>query len=140
MTNFEMSRYDVESIMKNCLPVGGSAKRSRHSLESEHNNAVVPNHNHPSLYPNVNVINGGSSTINFSPIQPALAASIPCAIPFDSAPPHFHQNLLHHFYPTRNGTGVAGQPTAAASGTELVPLSAPMAAAPEFFLWSHQPC
>ncbi|KAJ8533642.1 hypothetical protein K7X08_006966 [Anisodus acutangulus] len=35
VTNFEMNRYDVEAIMKSALPVGGTAKRLKLSLESE---------------------------------------------------------------------------------------------------------
>ncbi|XP_052118783.1 AP2-like ethylene-responsive transcription factor AIL6 [Arachis duranensis] len=37
VTNFEMSRYDVDAIMKSSVPVGGAAKRLKLSLESEQN-------------------------------------------------------------------------------------------------------
>ncbi|KAL1349170.1 hypothetical protein AAHE18_02G095000 [Arachis hypogaea] len=37
VTNFEMSRYDVDAIMKSSLLVGGAAKRLKLSLESEQN-------------------------------------------------------------------------------------------------------
>ena len=35
VTNFEMSRYDVEAIMKSALPIGGAAKRSKLTLEAD---------------------------------------------------------------------------------------------------------
>ncbi|KAH7529432.1 hypothetical protein FEM48_Zijuj05G0183400 [Ziziphus jujuba var. spinosa] len=35
LNDFEMSRYDVEAIAKNALPVGGAAKRLKLSLNSE---------------------------------------------------------------------------------------------------------
>ncbi|KAF7829276.1 AP2-like ethylene-responsive transcription factor AIL6 [Senna tora] len=115
VTNFEMSRYDVESIMKSSLPVGGSAKRSKPSPEAEQNG--VANNYQQSQYPDM------SSTINFSPIQPAL--------PFDSATAQYHHNLLHHFYPSNTDSLL--------STTAFAPLNV-MPAAAEFFLWPHQPC
>ncbi|XP_052114041.1 AP2-like ethylene-responsive transcription factor AIL7 isoform X2 [Arachis duranensis] len=41
VTNFETSRYNVEAIMNNSLPVGGVAKRLRLSLESEKEEAAT---------------------------------------------------------------------------------------------------
>ncbi|KAK4263083.1 hypothetical protein QN277_028555 [Acacia crassicarpa] len=137
VTNFEMSRYDVEAIMKSTLPVGGSAKRAKHSPEeSEHSNIALPSniihYQQPQYHPNA--INTNVGTISFTPIQPSLAASIPCAIPYDSsAAHHYHPNLLHHFYPTST---VDSSAVSVASA----PMNALPAAAAEFFLWPHQPC
>lgn len=143
VTNFEMNRYDVEAIMKSTLPVGGSAKRAKHSPEvsSEHNSLPTSiihpqqpqyHHHHPNA---INANNVG--TISFTPIQPALSSSIPCAIPYDSAAAashHYHPNLFHHFYPS-SGSATVDSSVSAAPMTAL-----PASAAAEFFLWPHQPC
>ncbi|XP_054790010.1 AP2-like ethylene-responsive transcription factor AIL7 [Prosopis cineraria] len=136
VTNFEMNRYDVEAIMKSTLPVGGSAKRAKHSPESEDN--VLPSNNLHNLQPQYpNAINTNGGTISFTPIQPALA-SIPCGIPYDSAAAHYHHNnLLHHFYPPSSSGTVDSAVSAAAA--VVAPMTS-MPAAAEFFLWPHQPC
>ncbi|XP_016201070.1 AP2-like ethylene-responsive transcription factor AIL6 [Arachis ipaensis] len=132
VTNFEMSRYDVDAIMKSSLPVGGAAKRLKLSLESEQKSAI-------------NAITTGSqqqqpvcanmsgSNINFSSTIHQPIASIPCRIPYDSAPAYYHHNLFHHFHPT-NGVETAVTSANAAG------LTAPQvaAAAPEFFIWPPQ--
>ncbi|XP_028802793.1 AP2-like ethylene-responsive transcription factor AIL6 [Neltuma alba] len=130
VTNFEMSRYDVEAIMKSTLPVGGSAKRAKHSPESEHN---IQQPQYP------NAINANAGTISFTPIQPALASSIPCGIPYDSAAAHYHHNLLHQFYPT-SSSGTVDSTVSVTASVAAAPMTALPASAAEFFLWPHQPC
>ncbi|KAI4314427.1 hypothetical protein L6164_027337 [Bauhinia variegata] len=124
VTNFEMSRYDVDAIIKNSLPVGGAAKRLKLSLESEQQSPVTGNQQ--AQYIDVN------SSINFSAIQPA--APIPCGIPFDPATAYYHPNIFHHYLPS---TTTAAE--SAVSTTAVAPLTAPPAAAvaPEFFIWPH---
>ena len=123
VTNFEMSRYDVDAIMKSNLPVGGAAKRLKLSLESEQKQPVGSNQQLQST----NV----SSCINFSTVQPI--ASIPCGIPFDAAATYYHHNLFHHFHPSSNGTAESAVSTASAA-----PLTGLPSVAPEFFIWHNQ--
>ena len=128
MTNFEMSRYDIEAIMKSSLPIGGAAKRLKLSLESEQKPPL--NSHQQNQCTNLN------SSINFSAIQPV--ASIPCGIPFESASmaAYYHPNLFHHFHPTNAGAGQAIVSTATAASLAALPPAASPAA--EFFIWPHQ--
>ncbi|KAI4328125.1 hypothetical protein L6164_020507 [Bauhinia variegata] len=126
VTNFEMSRYDVDAIINSSLPIGGAAKRLKLSLESEQKTPV--NRNHQDQCRNVN------GSINFSAIQPV--APIPCGIPFDPATSYYHPNVFHHYLPSRTTTAES----AVSTTTTAAPLTAvpPAAAAPEFFMWPHQ--
>ncbi|KAJ6378957.1 hypothetical protein OIU78_029051 [Salix suchowensis] len=72
VTNFEMNRYDVETIMKSALPVGGAAKRLKTSLNAEQKPNVNDNQQPPHLrcssYSTAN-------NISFAAIQPGLYCS-----------------------------------------------------------------
>ncbi|XP_027362839.1 LOW QUALITY PROTEIN: AP2-like ethylene-responsive transcription factor AIL6 [Abrus precatorius] len=125
VTNFEMSRYDVEAIMKSSLPVGGAAKRLKLSLESEQKAPLSNSQQNPHC---ANM----SGSINFSAIQPVT--TIPCGIPFDSTTAYYHHNLFQHFHPTNAGT--AESVVTPTNGTGLTALPPPPAAA-EFFIWPH---
>ncbi|KAE8700069.1 AP2-like ethylene-responsive transcription factor AIL7 [Hibiscus syriacus] len=99
VTNFEMSRYDVEAIAKSSLPIGGAAKRQKHSLESDQKPIV--NHKVQQQLPRCS---SNSHGISFAPMQPV--SDIPCGIPFDAATAtavFYQQNLYHHIQSTNIG-------------------------------------
>ncbi|CAA3025479.1 AP2-like ethylene-responsive transcription factor AIL6 [Olea europaea subsp. europaea] len=115
VTNFEMSRYDVDSIAKSPLPVGGTAKRLKLSLEAKEKpltNADLQ-------------IQSSSNSINFASLQQPVS-TIPCGIPFDV-------NLFHHLHPTNAGVSAASG--AAANMVTPMPF---MPSPADFFIWPHQ--
>ncbi|KAK1410542.1 hypothetical protein QVD17_37079 [Tagetes erecta] len=125
VTNFEMSRYDVEAISSSSLPVGGSAKRMKVSTsESEHKPSLVSNHQ---LLPQYASSNGNGSNINFASAQPVYALPYEQNSTQTSAPMYHHQSLFHHL---QSGHGGAPQTSSAMAG-----LVAPPA---EFFIWPNQ--
>lgn len=111
-----MSRYDVEAILKNSLPVGGVAKRLKLSLESENKAPMSDSQQLPQC---TNL----SSSINFSTIQPVAS------IPFDSETAYCHHNLFQHFQPTNIATE---ESAATISNAMTLPPAA------EIFIWPHQ--
>ncbi|KAL3613473.1 hypothetical protein CASFOL_042736 [Castilleja foliolosa] len=114
VTNFEMNRYDVEAIAKSPLPVGGTAKRLKLSLEAEQK--IVPLQTPMST--------GSSNNINFSNVQ--SASTIPFCILFDSTAPFYHHNLFHHHV----------SPILSASDSSM-PMNLMSSSTPEFFIWPH---
>ncbi|XP_076882242.1 AP2-like ethylene-responsive transcription factor AIL6 [Bidens hawaiensis] len=120
VTNFEMKRYDVQAISNSSLPIGGSAKRLKISLETEPKPLQITNHHQPPQY------TGGSSgsSISFANISPVSAA--PYAMVFDpnSALSYDQQNFFQHLQPNHHG------------GNQLALLRP---ASGEFFLWADQP-
>ncbi|EEF28867.1 Protein BABY BOOM, putative [Ricinus communis] len=141
VTNFEMSRYDVEAIMKSALPIGGAAKRLKLSLESEQK----PNLNHEQQ-PQGSSSNSSSNNISFASMPPVTA--IPCGIPFENTTAqlyhhhhhhhhHQHHNLFHHLQTTNNNLGGT---TDISSGSTTSSMATTMSMLPqtaEFFLWPH---
>ncbi|XVF59110.1 hypothetical protein PTKIN_Ptkin07bG0248700 [Pterospermum kingtungense] len=129
VTNFEMSRYDVEAIAKSSLPVGGAAKRLKLSLESEQKTIV----NHDQQQPHCS---SNSNSISFGSMQPISA--IPCGIPFDaaSAAAFYQQNLYHHLQTANIGVSDPPGSTSTMATTPMTVMSQPTAA--EFFLWPNQ--
>ncbi|KAK6125840.1 hypothetical protein DH2020_040418 [Rehmannia glutinosa] len=121
VTNFEMSRYDVEAIANSPLPIGGTAKRLKLSLEAEEKLPLTTT----ALQTPCSSNSGGS--ISFAAIQPPPSA-IPCGVPLDnSSAPFYHHNLFHHLYnPAGSDTSMATHPMS------FVP------SAGEFFIWPHQ--
>ncbi|KAL2521831.1 AP2-like ethylene-responsive transcription factor AIL6 [Forsythia ovata] len=89
VTNFEMNRYDVEAIAKSPLPVGGTAKRLKLSLEAKEK---------PPMNANLQV-QSSSNSINFASLQQPVS-TIPCGLPFDV-------NFFHHLHPTNAGSSIA---------------------------------
>ncbi|KAI3712659.1 hypothetical protein L1987_71221 [Smallanthus sonchifolius] len=129
VTNFEMKRYNVQAISNSSLPIGGSAKRLKVSLEAEPKPPQITNHHQLPQY------NGGNgNSISFANISPVPA--VPYALPFDSnsAPPYHHQNFFQHLLPNHPG--------APATSGSLSSVGNPMALLPpasgEFFIWPHQ--
>ncbi|KAJ0097633.1 hypothetical protein Patl1_28338 [Pistacia atlantica] len=119
VTNFEMSRYDVDAIAQSTLPIGSSSKRMKLSLETEPKQT-----RNQDLQPQCS---SSSSSINFAPLHPVNP--IPCGIPFDVL---YQQNFFQNFQATNFGT--ANSPGSAA------PVAAPMAFLPqpsEIYFWSH---
>ncbi|XP_020975277.1 AP2-like ethylene-responsive transcription factor AIL7 isoform X4 [Arachis ipaensis] len=78
VTNFETSRYNVEAIMNNSLPVGGVAKRLRLSLESEKEEAASTHTHQPPKTESESSI----MTLSTIPAPPAQ---------FDSVTPYCYQ-------------------------------------------------
>ncbi|KAI3462139.1 hypothetical protein Pfo_018802 [Paulownia fortunei] len=120
VTNFEMSRYDVEAIAKSPLPIGGTAKRLKLSLEAEEKLPLTTTLQTPC-----------SSSISFSAIQPV--STIPCGVPFDTTAPFYHHNLFHHLHPGNLGAS----DTSGSISSMLTPMNL-MPSPPEFFIWPHQ--
>ncbi|CAJ1940263.1 unnamed protein product [Sphenostylis stenocarpa] len=117
VTNFEMSRYDVENILNSSLPVGGVAKRLKLSPELE-NKALVGSTNEQPQRTNE------SSTINFSAIQPVAS------MPYDSVNTGYPHNLFHHFHPSNSGSSTAHESAAMTNATALTILPPPPPAVP----------
>ncbi|GLT48926.1 hypothetical protein SLA2020_225140 [Shorea laevis] len=123
VTNFEMSRYDVEAIANSTLPIGGAAKRLKLSLESEQK--PILSHEQQSQCSTI------SNNISFSSLQPVSA--IPCGVPFDAAAAIYHQNLLHHLQATNMGISDSpGTTPSVQTSMSVMPQPA------EFFIWPHQ--
>ncbi|KAL6558709.1 hypothetical protein OROMI_019059 [Orobanche minor] len=122
VTNFEMNRYDVEAIAESPLPVGGTAKRLKLSLEEK-----------VSLNTTTAAIQTPPSTISFSDVQSA-SANIPCGVPFDSTASFYHHNsFFHHLVPSNHaGSDPMVNPISMMS-------SAMSSTTPEFLMWPHQP-
>ncbi|KAL6548088.1 hypothetical protein OROHE_009150 [Orobanche hederae] len=122
VTNFEMNRYDVEAIAESPLPVGGTAKRLKLSLEEK-----------VTLSTTTAAIQTPPSTISFSDVQSA-SANIPCGVPFDSTASFYHHNsFFHHLVPSNHaGSDPMVNPISMMS-------SAMSSTTPEFLMWPHQP-
>ncbi|GMI94120.1 PLETHORA 3, AINTEGUMENTA-like 6 [Hibiscus trionum] len=130
VTNFEMSRYDVEAIAKSSLPIGGAAKRQKNSLESDQKPIV--NHEQQPPPPRCS---SNSHSISFSSMQPDL--DIPCGIPYDAAAAtaaFYQQNLYQHLQSAN--IGISEPPSL--SSTTATPTTVMSQPAAEFFLWPHQ--
>ncbi|XP_020216129.1 AP2-like ethylene-responsive transcription factor AIL6 [Cajanus cajan] len=125
VTNFEMSRYDVEAILNSSLPVGGVAKRLKLSPESETKAPINSSTQQPEV---TNV----SSSINFSNIQPLAS------IPFDPAHTCYPHNLFHQFHPT-NGASSTAESSATVTNANATTLTTlpPPPPLPGFFIWPH---
>ncbi|XP_047326131.1 AP2-like ethylene-responsive transcription factor AIL1 [Impatiens glandulifera] len=79
VTNFDMSRYDVKSILESStLPVGGAAKRNKDAEQTETITAV-DSHQRPSG--NIGNMNDGSMMVNYGAHQswPTIAYHQPLA-------------------------------------------------------------
>lgn len=123
VTNFEMNRYDVEAIAKSPLPIGGTAKRLKLSLEAEEKPPLSSILQTP--------CNSSSSSISFAAIQPA--SNIPCGVPLDNSTPFYHHNLFHHLY--------SNNPVVSDTSSSVSSMATPMNLMPtpgEFFVWPHQ--
>ncbi|KAG7015427.1 AP2-like ethylene-responsive transcription factor AIL6, partial [Cucurbita argyrosperma subsp. argyrosperma] len=118
VTNFEMSRYDVEAIAKSALPIGGAAKRLKLCLEAEQK--PILNHDQAIQCSN------GTNNMNLGTAIP----SIPCGIPYDTASMLYHHNY-YHLQPNAIGSSESTSSAIAAPAT-LGPQAA------EFFVWPHQ--
>ncbi|XP_062005971.1 AP2-like ethylene-responsive transcription factor AIL6 [Rosa rugosa] len=141
VTNFEMNRYDVEAIGKSSLPVGGSAKRLKISLESEEQKPSVTNHDQQQQ--NSQCSSGSNSNnINFANSMAQPIQTIPCGIPYDHAAALYHHNLLQQFQ-SYNYYGITD--SSAGSHPNIATSQMTMAMMPqqqqqqqqpaEFFLW-----
>ncbi|KAL2344420.1 hypothetical protein Fmac_005705 [Flemingia macrophylla] len=128
VTNFEMSRYDVQAILNSSLPVGGVAKRLKLSPESENK---APPMSSSTQQPEVTNV---SSSINFSNIQQLDS------IPFDPAHTRYPHNLFHQFHPSNvaSSTAESSATVTNANATTLPTLSPPpLPPVPGFFVWPH---
>ncbi|KAG6399887.1 hypothetical protein SASPL_141372 [Salvia splendens] len=114
VTNFEMNRYDVEAIAKSPLPIGGTAKRLKLSLEGE-GKAGSSMLQTPC-----------NSSISFAAIQPS--SGIPFGVPLDNSTPYYyhHHNL---FYPNN--------PVASDTSSSVSLLGTPMNLMPTPGVWPH---
>uniref|UniRef100_A0A166I644 AP2/ERF domain-containing protein n=1 Tax=Daucus carota subsp. sativus TaxID=79200 RepID=A0A166I644_DAUCS len=124
VTNFEMNRYDVEAISKSSLPVGGTSKRLKLSLDAEQKSSFSSSQQQQSS-------SNSENSISFAAIQSASA--IPYGLSFDSATPMYHQNLFHHLY-----SGASTSETPGSLSSIATPTSVPLLSSQEFYLWPHQ--
>ncbi|KAL1569694.1 hypothetical protein AAHA92_01140 [Salvia divinorum] len=108
VTNFEMNRYDVEAIAKSPLPIGGTAKRLKLSLEGGDKADSM-------------LQTPCNSSISFAAIQPS--SGFPCGVPLDNSTPYYHHNLFHHLYPNN--------PVTSDTPMNLMPTPG------EYFVWPH---
>ncbi|KAI6699481.1 hypothetical protein NL676_013805 [Syzygium grande] len=126
VTNFEMSRYDVEAIASSTLPIGGVAKRLKLNLEADQKPCLdiiqQPSHR-----------NGGGN-ISFSAIQPF--PTIPCGIPFDASTALYNPNFFHHLQPNIGNSAPANSPGSAS--TIATPAATAIPQTADFFIWPHQ--
>lgn len=119
ITNFDSSRYDMESISKNPIPIDRASKRLKPSQQSA--KKASTSRTDQSHCTNVN------SSINFQPIA---------STPYNSATPYFPCSPFHHFHPPTNAeTGVVeSSETTTSAGAILTT----MPTAAESFLWQDQ--
>ncbi|KAI5418527.1 hypothetical protein KIW84_042960 [Lathyrus oleraceus] len=119
ITNFDSSRYDMESISKNPIPIDRASKRLKPSQQSA--KKASTSRTDQSHCTNVN------SSINFQPIA---------STPYNSATPYFPCSPFHHFHPPTNAeTGIVeSSETTTSAGAILTT----MPTAAESFLWQDQ--
>lgn len=130
VTNFEMSRYDVEAIANSALPIGGAAKRLKLSLEPDQKPCL-------NLDPQQTQSSTTSSGISFGASIHHPIPAIPCGIPLDSATAFYHHNLFNHFHIHSN----MGASDSSGTASSSMATPTPMALLPpsnEFFIWPHQ--
>ncbi|GMH25284.1 hypothetical protein Nepgr_027127 [Nepenthes gracilis] len=134
VTNFEMRRYDVNSILRSALPIGGAAKRLKLSpAHSEQKPPLSIDQHQPQRISSD--VNGGTTSIDCTSAQPAT--HIPCGIPFDASATSafYHQNLFQHLHAdTVNHVTTITSGTASSVVGPMTLLTGPA----EFFLWPNQ--
>ncbi|GAB4847212.1 hypothetical protein Ancab_026221 [Ancistrocladus abbreviatus] len=133
VTNFEMSRYDVDAILKSALPVGGAAKRLKLAPDhAEQKPTLSPNQQQPQRS------SGCTTSIDFTAIQ--SMAPVSCAVPFNTpaTTAFYHESLFHHLHTSNMGHALS---TSGSSGGIASSVAAPMALLPppaEFYFWPNQ--
>ncbi|KAL9671527.1 hypothetical protein QQ045_009096 [Rhodiola kirilowii] len=135
VTNFEMSRYDVDAIINNTLPVGGAAKRLKSTLESEQRALVSVPASQSHIHNNNK---NGTTNISFSLTQPM--STIPCGIPFGEIPSLYQQNLYHQLE-SNNATALAMSQSQCTAPSSVSAATGPIALFPtpaEYYVWPHQ--
>ncbi|KAI4387172.1 hypothetical protein MLD38_005022 [Melastoma candidum] len=127
VTNFEISRYDMEAIARSSLPVGGTAKRLK--LEPDLKPSIALEQ-----LPQSGIVSGISSNIGLSLVQP-FSAMIPSRKPFETSPSIHHQSFFHHL---QQQSGNSIYPSGMVT---MIPAPAPASSlthAADFFLWPNQ--
>ncbi|XP_073065531.1 AP2-like ethylene-responsive transcription factor AIL7 [Primulina eburnea] len=112
VTNFEMSRYNVEAINRSSLPIGGTAKRLKSSLEVPQERMPYSNILQPPCK--------SSGSIDFATFP--QVSHIPCGVPLDLPVPFYHHSLFHHLH----------------ASNPLVPDASGSSMGPELFIWPNQ--
>ncbi|KZV49781.1 hypothetical protein F511_07332 [Dorcoceras hygrometricum] len=113
VTNFEMSRYNIEAINRSSLPIGGTAKRLKSTLEVAGDQKI----------PYSNILQspcsgGGGGSIDFATFPPV--SHIPCGVPLDLSVPYYHHSFFHHLQ----------------TSNPLVPDASSVV--PELFIWPNE--
>nr|WDA42966.1 AP2-like ethylene-responsive transcription factor AIL6 [Fagopyrum tataricum] len=117
VTNFEMSHYDVESILNSTLPIGGSAKRLKTSPDSSSEQKPV-----------LCLENGGDTNFESSVQQQQPVSS---DIPMGTVASLYQQGYFHHIQGSNNA-----MPAVSSDSANPVSFLPPPA---EFYLWpNHQ--
>lgn len=125
VTNFEMSRYDVESIANSALPIGGAAKRLKHAPESDQKPFLNPTQGQPPPPPppkSSSISSNGGVGISLGAIQ--SVSTIPHAIPFHTLTPSFYNHNLFN--------------TLSNSDAHVITPIGFFPPSDQFYLWPHQ--
>lgn len=118
MTNFEMSRYDVEAIANSTLPIGGAAKRLRLTLETNQKPPALAHLDHHHQQHQCLQANE-STNLNYGEFQQQTAT-------FEADPVYG----LSNFHRLQTNMGI--------SCSSIPSFRVPQAS--EFFSWPNQNC
>ncbi|CAL1400106.1 unnamed protein product [Linum trigynum] len=144
VTNFEMNRYDVETIMKSALPIGGAAKRLKISLDAEQKPSPMSQAQQLQLQQQQQQqqqCSSNGNNISFGSVQQPLS-TIPCGIPFDAMTAYYqhHHNLFQHISAGGGGSSHPGGGDSSGSAQNMEnSMSSMLPQTTDFFLWPHQP-
>ncbi|XP_010254563.1 PREDICTED: AP2-like ethylene-responsive transcription factor AIL6 isoform X2 [Nelumbo nucifera] len=116
VTNFEMSRYDIEAITNSALPIGGAAKRLKFSLEAspDQNLDRDPQDRQPP-----SSSSSGSGSIGSLSMVPTVT----CGLPVDAQSSLYQQNLIHHLHAGAGSTLDFSASSAPAFSPVVTPLA-----------------
>ncbi|XP_047312033.1 AP2-like ethylene-responsive transcription factor AIL6 [Impatiens glandulifera] len=112
VTNFEMNRYDMESIMNSSLPIGGAAKKLKLSLDTDQKSVFNLDQQQPQC-------------IDFS--SSIQSSSNPC----DATAPRYHHSLFNLLHTNNNNNNASNDSSSAYVNPSMAPPG-------EFYMWPHQ--
>ncbi|KAI4382073.1 hypothetical protein MLD38_008080 [Melastoma candidum] len=127
VTNFEMSRYDMEAIARSSLPVGGAAKRLK--LESDLKPSVTSEQLSQS-----GIVGGNSSNTGLSLVHP-FSVPIPSRKPFEMSPSVYHPSFFHQL---QQQSGNSIYPSGMVATIPAPATASSLTHAADFFLWPNQ--
>lgn len=105
VTNFEMSRYNVDAILKSTLPIVGTGKRLKLCPESEEKPIIKLDNDQPCEYA------GSSNITGVSFLIPQPVTVLPCCVPFEAAGGYYHQKSDRHYLAAASPSSTSSLPT-----------------------------